>query len=65
MPELKFATNHRAAELCPCQQQASSVLPSVVYYWQLTQALHLQCWLKNLWPRHLFKHWVNTSLDGW
>ena len=37
-----------------------SVLPLV--YGHLTQVLHLKHWLKNHWPRHLFKHTESNLL---
>ena len=47
--KLKFVIYHRSLSW------VSSVLP-------LEQPLHLQLWLKNHFPRHLFKHSENPSL---
>ena len=53
----------RAVEVCPhSQQELMSVLPLV--YGQLIQVLHAVL-MKNHWPRHLSKNWVNSSVDGW
>jgi len=46
MLELKFAIDHRAAKSLSSQASSVDVL---------------QYGLKNHWPRHLFKHWVNMD----
>ena len=52
--EQKFVLTH---------SRLKSVLPLV--QGQLSQVSHLRHWLNNHWLRHLFKHWLNPSLDGW
>ena len=58
--------NIRLAEVCPHSQQASLVDVSFADCYMnnwLGYYTYMQHWLKNQWPRHLFKDWVNSSLD--
>ena len=68
MLELKFATYHRAAEVCPHRQQASLFDVSLALsgrLWTLHyQLMHtLAVLTEGSLTRYLFKHQANPSLD--
>ena len=56
--------------LSPCKRQTLGWegLGTRLGIWTIDSGIsqiHWQYWLKNHWPKHLFKHKVNPSLDRW
>jgi len=49
--------SHSSRSLSQAAADIWTIDSGISYTWQY--------WLKNHWPKHPFKHWVNPSLDGW